>query len=40
LPSANPPLIVEGRIADRLRHAEQALARLDLAGEIVPSVVR
>ncbi len=38
LPPANPPLIVEGRIADRLRYAEQALARLDLAGEMVPSL--
>lgn len=38
LPPANPPLIVEGRIADRLRYAEQALTRLDLAGEMVPSL--
>jgi Fic family protein len=38
LPPANPPLAIEGAIADRLRLAEHALARLDLAGEIVPSL--
>lgn len=38
LPPANPPLTVEGKIADRLRYAEQALTRLDLAGEMVPSL--
>ena len=38
LPPINSPLILEGPLADRLRHAEQALARLDLAGEMVPSL--
>ena len=38
LPPINPPLSLEGPLADRLRHAEQALARLDLAGEMVPSL--
>ena len=38
LPPINPPLTLEGPLADRLRHAEQALARLDLAGEMVPSL--
>jgi hypothetical protein len=38
LPPANPPLLLEGKIADRLRLAEQALGRLDLAGEMVPSL--
>lgn len=38
LPPSAPPLAVEGTIAERLRQAEQALARLDLAGELVPSI--
>ena len=38
LPPISPPLTLEGPLADRLRHAEQALARLDLAGEMVPSL--
>lgn len=38
LPPADPPLALEGALAERLRAAEQALARLDLAGEIVPSL--
>lgn len=38
LPPADPPLAVEGALAERLRAAEQALARLDLAGEMVPSL--
>ena len=38
LPPINPPLTLKGPLADRLRHAEQALARLDLAGEMVPSM--
>jgi len=40
LPPADPPLVLDGQLADRLRHAEQALARLDLAGEMVPSLDR
>lgn len=38
LPPVDPPLTIDGRIADRLRYAEQALARLDLAGGMVPSL--
>jgi len=38
LPPSAPPLAIEGKIAERLRQAEQALARLDLAGEMVPSI--
>ncbi len=38
LPPTDPPLAIEGPLAERLRHAEQALAQLDLAGEMVPSL--
>jgi Fic family protein len=38
LPPTNPPVRIEGKLADRLRLAEQALARLELAGEMVPSI--
>lgn len=38
LPPTDPPLVLEDQLADRLRYAEQALARLDLAGEMVPSL--
>jgi Fic family protein len=38
LPPRDPPLAITGRLAERLRLAEHALARLDLAGEMVPSV--
>lgn len=38
LPPADPPLAIGGTLAERLRHAEHALARLDLAGEMVPSL--
>jgi Fic family protein len=38
LPPSKPPLAIEGRLAERLRQAEQALIRLDLAGEMVPSI--
>jgi len=38
LPPSAPPLAIEGKLAERLRHAEQALTRLDLAGEMVPSI--
>ena len=38
LPPAAPPLVIDERLADRLRHAEHALARLELAGEMVPSL--
>lgn len=38
LPPAEPPLTVSAALADRLRIAEQALVRLELAGEMVPSL--
>jgi cell filamentation protein, protein adenylyltransferase len=38
LPPKEPPLVVTGAFAERLRKAEQALIRLDLAGEMVPSL--
>lgn len=37
LPPARPKLVIEGVLQERLRAAEQALARLELAGEMVPS---
>jgi Fic family protein len=33
-----PPPVLDDRLAERLRQAEQALVRLDLAGEMVPSI--
>jgi len=38
LPPADPPIVVDAALADRLRAAEQALVRLELAGEMVPSL--
>jgi Fic family protein len=38
LPPRDPPLNVDGRLATPLRRAEQALARLEVAGEMVPSL--
>ena len=38
LPPAAPPIVIEGSLAERVRVAEQALVRLDLAGEMVPSL--
>jgi Fic family protein len=38
LPPANPPLTIDGTLVERLRRAEHALTRLDLAGEMVPSL--
>lgn len=38
LPPAHPPLQLSGGLADRLRAAELALVRLELAGEMVPSL--
>jgi Fic family protein len=38
LPPAKPPLALDAALRERLRAAEQALARLDLAGEMVPSL--
>jgi Fic family protein len=38
LPPADPPIAVDVALAERLRVAEQALVRLELAGEMVPSL--
>lgn len=38
LPPTSPPIAIEGTLEQRLRLAEQALVRLDLAGELVPSI--
>ncbi|MEY4547579.1 MAG: hypothetical protein RL685_3774 [Pseudomonadota bacterium] len=38
LPPADPPIILGAALAQRLRTAEQALLRLELAGEMVPSL--
>ena len=38
LPPARPRLVVEGALLEQLRSAEQALARLELAGALVPSL--
>jgi len=38
LPPADPPLVLDGETASLLGAAEKALARLDLAADLVPSV--
>ena len=38
LPPTRPALVIDGKLARRLGQAEQALVRLDLAGEMVPSL--
>lgn len=38
LPPADPPIVVDAALAERLRAAEQALVRLELAAEMVPSL--
>ena len=38
LPPADPPLAMTAVLVERLRAAEQALGRLELAGEMVPSL--
>lgn len=38
LPPRDPEISIDDRISARLRAAEYALARLDLAGEIIPSL--
>lgn len=38
LPPRAPAMTLDGRLGERLRAAEQALARLDLAGDMVPSL--
>jgi Fic family protein len=38
LPPVQPPIIVDAALGERVRIAEQALVRLELAGEMVPSL--
>src|ERR1035438_1852229 len=38
LPPRDPPLSVSGELAATLARAEHALARLEVAGELVPSL--
>lgn len=38
LPPAKPPIVMDPPRAERVRAAEQALVRLELAGEMVPSL--
>lgn len=38
LPPARPPLLIEGARTERLRAADRAVQRLELAGEVVPSL--
>ncbi|HZV07349.1 MAG TPA: Fic family protein, partial [Gemmataceae bacterium] len=38
LPPARPALVIDTKLEHRLGQAEQALLRLDLAGEMVPSI--
>ena len=38
LPPAQPPLVVDADLGERLRVAELALARLETAGEMIPSL--
>ena len=38
LPPARPALLIDAKLGHRLHEAEQALVRLDLAGEMVPSL--
>jgi Fic family protein len=38
LPPAKPPINVDAVLTERIRTAEQALVRLELAGEMVPSL--
>lgn len=38
LPPGEPPIIIDSALAERVRAAEQALVRLELAGEMVPSL--
>jgi Fic family protein len=38
LPPCDPPLMLDAELGERVRLAEQALVRLELAGEMVPSL--
>jgi Fic family protein len=39
LPPAHPPIVLDAVLAERVRAAEQALVRLELAGELLPSII-
>lgn len=38
LPPTDPPIVLDAALSERVRAAEQALAKLELAGEMVPSL--
>lgn len=38
MPPARPPLVLDATLTQSIRIAEQALVRLELAGEMVPSL--
>jgi Fic family protein len=38
LPPADPPIMIDAALGERIRASEQALVRLELAGEMVPSL--
>jgi hypothetical protein len=38
LPPARPPVVLDATLTERIRVAEQELVRLELAGEMVPSL--
>ena len=38
LPPADPPLVLDGSLTERIRHAEKALAQLNLASKMAPSL--
>jgi Fic family protein len=38
LPPVDPPIVIDAALRERIRAAEQALVRLELAGEMVPSL--
>lgn len=38
LPPANPPVVLDGELADRLARASENLRLLELAGDLVPSI--
>ena len=38
LPPQSPPLTLDSALLKRLRHAEESIRRLELAGEMVPSL--
>jgi Fic family protein len=38
LPPAKPPIVIDAALTERIRVAEQALVRLEIAGEMIPSL--